>query len=98
MNPRLNTDEIARRLESIPSWSLRDGKIQRELKFGRFDQAFGFMNALALIAARMNHHPEFFNVYDRVTLALWTHDAGGLTVLDFELAEAAEKLLPAFSA
>jgi 4a-hydroxytetrahydrobiopterin dehydratase len=90
----LTEAEIATRLPSVPGWSLADGKLQRQLRFPSFVQAFGFMASLALLAERMNHHPEIFNVYDRVSLTLWTHDVGGLSVLDFALAEAVNRLLP----
>ncbi|HEY2735044.1 MAG TPA: 4a-hydroxytetrahydrobiopterin dehydratase [Polyangiales bacterium] len=96
MNRALSAEQIEARLRSLSAWTLRDGKIHRALTFGSFECAFGFMSSLALVAARMDHHPEFFNVYDRVELTLWTHDAGGLTSLDFELADAAEKLALAF--
>jgi 4a-hydroxytetrahydrobiopterin dehydratase len=92
---KLSTEELQSRLQALPHWSLRDGRLQRELKFGSFERAFGFMTALALVAQRLNHHPEWFNVYDRVSITLWTHDAGGITALDFELAAAAEQLLTA---
>jgi 4a-hydroxytetrahydrobiopterin dehydratase len=93
----LSTEEVSARLPSIAAWSVRDGKLQRELAFGTFERAFGFMTAVALVAQRMNHHPEWFNVYDRVRITLWTHDAGGLTTLDFELATAIEALAAKFS-
>jgi 4a-hydroxytetrahydrobiopterin dehydratase len=92
----LTPKEIETLLSGLSGWSLRDGRLHRELVFGTFDQAFGFMTAVALIAQRLDHHPEFHNVYDRVSLTLWTHDAGGLTGLDFALAEAAERLVERF--
>jgi 4a-hydroxytetrahydrobiopterin dehydratase len=90
----LTESEITARMPGIPGWSLADGKLQRQLRFPSFVQAFGFIAALALVAERMNHHPEILNVYDRVTLTLWTHDTGGLSALDFALAEAVNRLLP----
>lgn len=83
---RLTTEEIGERLASIEGWSILDGKLHRELRFADFAQAFGFMASAALIAEAMNHHPEWSNVYNRVTIDLTTHDAGGITELDFELA------------
>ncbi len=70
------------------AWAIADGKLHREFRFGNFVEAFAFMTASALVAERMNHHPEWFNVYNRVRVDLTTHDAGGLTTLDFELARA----------
>jgi 4a-hydroxytetrahydrobiopterin dehydratase len=92
----LTAEEIAERMPLVTQWSLRDGKLHRELTFTSFARAFGFMTALALIAERMNHHPAFHNVYNRVSLTLWTHDAGGLTELDFALAQSAEQLVQNF--
>jgi 4a-hydroxytetrahydrobiopterin dehydratase len=89
---RLPDAEIATRLVTLPQWTLAAGKLHRELRFATFVEAFGFMAALALVAERMNHHPEWFNVYNRVVIDLTTHDAQGITELDFELAAAAERL------
>lgn len=69
-----------------PDWSLRDGKLHRELKFADFSRAFGFMTRVALAAERNNHHPEWFNVYNRVDIRLSTHEAAGITSRDFTLA------------
>jgi 4a-hydroxytetrahydrobiopterin dehydratase len=93
----LTPEDIAVRMQRLSQWSLREGKLYRELTFDSFARAFGFMTALALIAERMNHHPVFNNVYNRVSLTLWTHDAAGLTELDFALAEAAEQLVASFA-
>ena len=89
----LNDDEVRAQLQSLPGWQLHQGRLQRELQFASFVEAFGFLTSLALIAERMNHHPEIYNVYDRVTLRLWTHDANGITTLDLQLAHAADELL-----
>lgn len=84
----LSEAEIRKALELLPAadWMFVEGKIYAEFKFDDFVSAFAFMSASALIAERMNHHPEWFNVYNRVNVHLTTHDAGGLTKLDFELA------------
>jgi 4a-hydroxytetrahydrobiopterin dehydratase len=89
---RLQQSEIDARASQLPDWRVENGRLHRELKFGSFVEAFGFMSALALVAERMNHHPDWSNVYNKVSITLWTHDVGGLTRLDFELAEAAETL------
>jgi len=73
-------------------WSVAEGKLHAAFVFDDFVAAFSFMTATAMVAERMNHHPEWFNVYNRVRVDLTTHDAGGLTVLDFELAAAMNKL------
>ena len=88
----LATHEVETKLQKLPNWRLKEGRLYRELKFASFVEAFGFLSSLALVAERMNHHPEIFNVYSTVNLTLWTHDANGITGLDFELAEAADKL------
>ena len=92
---RLSDTEIEDRLSGLSDWALRDGKLRREFVFADFVGAFGFMSQLALIAEKMDHHPEWSNVYNRVVIELQTHDADGLTVLDFELAHAADSLAEA---
>lgn len=75
------------------SWTLKDGKLYREFIFNDFVAAFGFMSQVAIIAEKVNHHPEWFNVYKRVQISLTTHDAGGLSSKDFELANQIGKLI-----
>ncbi len=79
-------------LEELSDWRLDDGKLYREFRFADFVEAFGFMSAAALCAERANHHPEWFNVYNRVQVWLTTHDAGGLTHKDLDLAREFEAL------
>jgi 4a-hydroxytetrahydrobiopterin dehydratase len=83
----LSHDEIDARLADRPDWSLDDGKLHRLFRFPSFVEAFGFMARVALVAEKLDHHPEWSNVYGRVDVRLTTHDAGGLTELDFELAD-----------
>jgi 4a-hydroxytetrahydrobiopterin dehydratase len=90
---KLSDGEITQALERVPGWAVVNGKLHRELKFGNFVDAFGFMTRLALIAERRDHHPEWQNVYDRVTIDLTTHEARGITERDVALAEAANALL-----
>ncbi len=92
---KLSDEEIRTRLAAVPGWQVVNGKLHRELRFKDFVGAFGFMASLALVAEARNHHPEWFNVYNRVVIDLTTHDAGGITELDFELAAAANALHPA---
>jgi 4a-hydroxytetrahydrobiopterin dehydratase len=73
-------------------WQLQEDSLQTQWKFKDFVQAMAFMNAVAEVAERMNHHPEWSNVYNRVNVRLTTHDAGGLTHLDFALAQAMDSL------
>ena len=89
---RLEAAEIARRLPGLPGWAVEDGKLHRQFTFPDFATAFRFMTAVAAEAERLQHHPEWCNVYNRVTVDLVTHDAGGITALDFELADRAQQL------
>ena len=86
---------MASALERLAGWSAVTGErdaIQRRYRFADFNAAFGFMTRAALVAERMDHHPEWFNVWNKVDVTLATHDAGGLTQLDTELAHAMEKI------
>ena len=90
--PRLTSDEISNRLSSLEGWSVVDGKLHREYQFADFIAAFGFMTRAAIVAESMNHHPEWFNVYNRVVVDLTTHDAGGISAYDFDLAAKMDSL------
>ena len=85
--PLLSDTDLRAALASLPGWSLADGKLHREYRFADFVQAFAFMTAVALIAESMEHHPDWSNVWNRVTVDLSTHDAGGITDLDLKMAE-----------
>jgi 4a-hydroxytetrahydrobiopterin dehydratase len=84
--PRLSPHQIEATLEALPGWSVENDKLHRVFRFADFVHAFGFMTSAALVAESMNHHPEWFNVYNRVEVDLTTHDAGGITQSDVELA------------
>ncbi|MCB1844045.1 MAG: 4a-hydroxytetrahydrobiopterin dehydratase [Halioglobus sp.] len=92
-NTPMGESDIEQALHELPGWALRDGKLHRECKFADFVAAFGFMSSVALRAESMNHHPEWSNVYNRVTIALTTHDAGGITDKDVKLARSISALL-----
>ncbi len=83
---RLNDEQVTEALTGLSGWELADGKLHREFKFGDFVEAFGFMSRVALAAERSDHHPEWFNVYNRVVVDLRTHDCDGISNRDFELA------------
>jgi 4a-hydroxytetrahydrobiopterin dehydratase len=85
---------LATALAELPLWQASGLKeaISRTFVFKDFSQAFGFMTQIALAAERMDHHPEWFNVYNRVEVVLTTHDAGGVTGLDLELAQLMDRL------
>ena len=88
--------ELKDTLNTIPEWSVVNAKLHKEYKFADFIHAFGFMCTAALAIEKMGHHPEWFNVYNRVTVDLTTHDAQGITQKDVDLArlldETAKKL------
>ncbi len=87
MAKKLSNAEVRARLDALDGWDLVDEKLHRDFKFANFVQAFGFMTSAAIEAEKMNHHPEWFNVYSKVAVDLTTHEAGGITELDFALAE-----------
>jgi 4a-hydroxytetrahydrobiopterin dehydratase len=86
MPERLLNEQVISRLNDIPGWEVVGGKLQRTFKFPDFVTAFGFMASVALVAEKLNHHPEWFNVYNTVRVDLTTHDAGGISQHDFSLA------------
>jgi len=90
--PKLADADVTQRLAALPAWTVKDGKLHRELTFPDFTQAFAFMTDVAREADALDHHPEWFNVYNRVVIDLATHDASGITTLDFDLARRAEDL------
>jgi len=90
---KLSDVEIQQRLSEVPDWRLDGEKLHREFTFKNFTRAWGFMSSAALIAESMNHHPEWFNVYNKVKIHLNTHDVGGISELDFKLAKRLDKLL-----
>ena len=83
---RLSQTDIDEKLKSLPGWSVVNEKLHKEFQFDSFNQAFGFMTRAAMEIEKMNHHPEWFNVYNRITVELTTHDAGGITNNDVSLA------------
>ena len=89
--PKLTDDEVQAGLRRLPGWMLRGGRLHREYAFGDFAEAFGFMTRCALLAQKHDHHPEWLNAFNRVVVDLTTHDAGGISALDFALANEMEK-------
>ena len=83
---KMDEAAVLEKLKSMEGWSVAAGKLHREYKFADFPHAFGMMATAAPAIEKMNHHPEWANVYNRVTVDLITHDAGGLTKKDVELA------------
>ena len=91
----LNETERAEALDGLPDWDYDEARdaITRQLVFADFVEAFGFMTQVALMAEKADHHPEWKNVYNRVHILLTTHDAGGLSPRDIEMAEAIDALV-----
>ena len=89
---KLSETEIEAALPGLRGWKREGNKLHREYKFESFVEAFGFMTSAALVAESMNHHPEWFNVYQTVRIDLTTHDAGGISGNDIEMAKRFEKL------
>jgi 4a-hydroxytetrahydrobiopterin dehydratase len=77
----------------LPDWQLEGEHLKRSFRFKDFNEAWGFMNRVALLAEAQDHHPEWFNVYNKVDIALTTHDAGGLSARDMRLAKAIDALI-----
>ena len=89
---KLTDAQIQENLAQVDGWTIEDGKLHKAFQFDNFITAFGFMTQLALVAESLNHHPEWFNVYNRVTIDLTTHDAGGISELDFQWAKQADAI------
>lgn len=88
----LSDDEVRGALTNLPGWEVVDGKLHRELSFGDFSEAWGFMARVALVAEQLNHHPEWFNVWSTVRIDLVTHDVGGISTFDVEFASRVNNL------
>lgn len=83
---KFSEQELQEQLSALDGWSLVNGKLHKEYRFADFVLAFGFMTTSALMIEKMNHHPEWFNVYNRVVVDLTTHDDGGVSEKDVALA------------
>lgn len=90
---RLSSEQISEGLKNLPGWIVKEEKLHKDFEFNDFNQAFGFMTRAAMYIEKMNHHPEWFNVYNKITVDLMTHDAGGITQNDIELAKILNSLV-----
>ena len=88
----LSASELDLALQELKSWSIERGKLHRQFQFSSFVEAFGFMTRVALVAETIGHHPEWCNVYNRISVDLTTHDAGGITMKDIHLAHKINEL------
>jgi 4a-hydroxytetrahydrobiopterin dehydratase len=89
----LTEEAIVEHLPGVPRWVRRGSSLHRELSFRDFTEAFGFMTMVALVAEKLNHHPDWSNSWNKVSIDISNHAAGGLTELDFELASSIDKAL-----
>lgn len=93
MPPALLSDaEVHAIIDELPGWDLEDGKLHRKFEFEDFQAAFGFMTSVALAAEAADHHPEWWNTYNKVEVWLSTHSAGGITAKDSDLAREMDRL------
>lgn len=89
---KLQEEEIREQVEKLDGWTVLNGKVNKTFEFNDFVQAFSFMTRVAMTAEKMNHHPEWFNVYNRVKIDLVTHDVNGISNYDIKLAKTIDKL------
>ena len=89
---KLSEQEIQQQVAKLEGWKVVDGKVNKTFEFENFVQAFGFMTRVAMEAEKMNHHPEWFNVYNRVRIDLMTHDVGGISNYDIKLAKIIDRV------
>lgn len=88
----ISPNDLPDRVKELSQWQLKDGKLYKELEFGDFVECFSFMTKISLWAEKWNHHPEWFNVYNKLQISLTTHDAGGISEKDFKLARKIDEL------
>ena len=88
----LNDSELEALATTLPAWTIKDKKLQRQFRFKDFSRAWGFMTRVALLAEQQNHHPTWQNSYGRVWISITTHDTGAITALDVRLARAIDAL------
>ena len=93
-SPKLGEPQLRAGLARLPQWELAQGKLRRELAFADFSAAFAFMTRVALLCEKADHHPDWSNSWNKVAIELTSHDAGGLTQRDLDLAAAIEALVP----
>ena len=89
---KLTEHELDEKVKAMKGWELKNGKLEKSFRFSNFVEAFGFMTRIALEAEKINHHPEWLNVYNTVTIRLSTHDAAGITDFDIKLANIIDTL------
>jgi 4a-hydroxytetrahydrobiopterin dehydratase len=94
LSPKLTDAEVREGLTRIPKWALEGGKLHREFAFADFSQAFAFMTRVALAAEKANHHPDWSNSWNKVTIDLSSHDVKGLSKRDFDLAASIDAMQP----
>ena len=93
MVPLIEKTQLDDFIENNPSWKIDNKTIKKEFKFNNFIEAFGFISKVAILSEKMDHHPNWQNIYNKVTIELTTHDMSGITLKDTDLAEAIDKLI-----
>ena len=89
----IDQSQLTKFIKKSPSWTIYNKTIKKEFKFDNFVDAFGFISKVALLSERMDHHPNWQNTYNKVTIELTTHDKGGITINDIQLAESIDQLI-----
>lgn len=89
---KLSEPEVRQELENLSGWKIENAKLHKEFQFSTFVEAFGFMTQVAILAEKMDHHPDWSNVYNHVSIDLTTHDLGGISTYDFQLAAQIDNL------
>ncbi|MEM3670734.1 MAG: 4a-hydroxytetrahydrobiopterin dehydratase [Thermoprotei archaeon] len=90
--PKLSSEEISQELKSMKGWSIHRGKLHKEYEFEDFESAMAFISRIAPLAAKMDHHPDIFNSYNKVVIDLVTHEESGVTEKDFQLAKQIDRV------
>ncbi len=91
---KLTDEEVKAQMGEVDGWTIKEGKLHKTIEFTTFNEVFGFMTRAAMEIEKINHHPEWSNVYNRVVINLVTHDVGGLSNYDFKLAKILNGLVP----
>ena len=89
---KLSDDEVLKNLKELNGWVIQNGKLHKEIEFTNFDEAWKFMTIAVVEIQKMNHHPEWFNVYNKLVIDLMTHDVGGISENDMSLAKILDKI------
>ena len=90
---KLSSEEIRIEMDNLDNWNIKEGKLYKKFEFRDFIHAFGFISKIALESEKISHHPEIYNVYNKVEISLYTHDIEGISEYDFKLAKSIDKIM-----